>query len=542
SDAVVGVLLIWLLHAVGLPPQALVGVTIGIATLWLFFLFLLNRQYGRSFQNALSQRWIEGEVTPESLRTPAAVRALLEALRSDDERRITVALRLVENVPGRAVAREVRQSLAHPSPAVRAAAISAMEALRLRDPDGRIAEFIADPREDVSSAAIRYCITMSKDSSAFVREILGRDDPTLWRRTVDGLFERPHAAPGAITLEWVDARIASQRTEGLILAARALGAMPGSTARARLHQLLDDPDIEVKRAALLSAARRPSALLVEPILPLLFVPELATEARAALATCGDAAVPALARVLEEGEQSARAQALAARTLAEIGSPRAVSSLMTLVRSPDLSLRLLGLRSVSTIRVLSGRPVLTRVLVHRLFLREIRGFRSWIEPALELEGASDPEIRLLAESYREFAEAALERAMRALACSYDVKALSGAFEGLKTSQFETSAPALEYLSHILPRQVFRPVREIFESKLIRERGKTELTREHVVQWIRLAWQSGDAWLRACAVRASRLLVEAQPDWFVGGAPSPIVEAELAARFQEEPAGGRRAASC
>jgi ATP:ADP antiporter, AAA family len=543
SDAVVGVLLISLLGAVGVPLNALIGVTIGIAVIWLFLLFLLNRQYGRSFQRALSQRWIEDEVDTEALNNPAVVRALMQALRSDDEKRIVVALRLAGNVRGRGIERMVRQSLAHPSHAVRAAAIGAMEALQLRDPRGRITRFLEDEHEDVSTEAVRYCMTMSQDPAAFVRGLLEREDPAMWRRVVDALFERPHVAPGAISLEWVDARIATQGTEDLILAARALGATPGSTARARLHVLLDDPDIDVKRAALLSAARRPSALLVDPILPLLFVPELATEARAALAACGDAAVLPLARILVEDAPSARAQALAARTLAEIGSPRAIDALMVLVRSPDLSLRLLGLRSVSAIHVLSGKPVLTRALVHKLFLREIRGFRSWIEPALELEGSGDPEIRLLAESYREFAEAALERAMRALACWYDVKPLSGAFERLKTSEFESAAPALEYLVHILPRQVFKPVGEIFESKLIRERGRTELTRERLIQWIQLAWQSGDAWLRACAVRASRLILETEPRWFIGGRPSPIVEAELAARFQEEePVGGRRVVSC
>src|SRR5262249_12697425 len=117
SDAVVGVLLIALLQAAGVPLTALIGITIAIAAVWLILMLVLNRQYGRAFQRALSQRWIDADVEPESLRTPAALNALLHALRSDDERRIVLALRLAAHLRGREVRAAVLQALAHPSPA-----------------------------------------------------------------------------------------------------------------------------------------------------------------------------------------------------------------------------------------------------------------------------------------------------------------------------------------------------------------------------------------------------------------------------------------
>jgi ATP/ADP translocase/HEAT repeat protein len=532
SDALVGVLLIALLHAVGVGLPTLVGVTIGFAAVWLVVLGFLNREYGRAFQTALSQRWIEPESAAESFRTPAARRALIASLKSDDERRLVLALRLAAEVRDRRVARAVREALQHPSYAVRAAAVQTMEALRLRDVGGNIERFVNEPDEALSSAAIRYLITTSRNPTTFVRRLVQGEDRALRRRAVDALFERPDTAPGALTLDWVDSLVASGTTEDLILAARALGAMPGSTARARLKALLADPDVEVKRAALLSAARRPAAQLLDTVLPLLFVAELSTEARAALAAMGDVSIPELARFLS-GEHSARAQALAARALAEIASPSAVDALMTLVRSSDPGLRALGLRSLSHIRVATGRPILPRALAHKLFLREVRGYRSWIDPALQLGNSPEKEVRLLAESYAEFAEAALERAMRALACWYDPKPLSGAFERLKSTNLDEVAPALEHLSHILPGNLSRLVGDLFESRLIQDPDADVPAPIPIAEAIRSAWQSGDAWLRACAVRASRLVPEVVPEWFVGGPPSPIVDAELAARF---PGGG------
>jgi len=46
------------------------GVTLVLAVVWLFVLFVLNRQYGRAFEQTLSSRWIEPDATPEAVRTP----------------------------------------------------------------------------------------------------------------------------------------------------------------------------------------------------------------------------------------------------------------------------------------------------------------------------------------------------------------------------------------------------------------------------------------------------------------------------------------
>jgi len=283
---------------------------------------------------------------------------------------------------------------------------------------------------------------------------------------------------------------------------------------------------------LLAATRRPTAQLTDSILSLLFTPMLGAEARGALAAIGDPAIPALARFLGT-DRTPHARTIAARALAEVGTRRAQEALLALARSADPADRTLGLRNLSLIRVRSGQPVLPRALAHRLFLRELRSYRAAVEPSIELERSPSPEVRLFAESYLEYGEAALERGMRALACWYDPKPIGGALDRLKARGFEQVAPALEYLVHVLPQSVFRPVREIFESKLVRERSQDGEGDGHLrlAERVRSAWELGDAWMRACAVRVSALLPEADRSWFAGGEPSALVEAELAARFPE-----------
>ena len=528
SDAVVGVLLIIAFKALGVGVPLLATLTVVIAAIWLVVLLGLHRQYLRAIQLALSSRWMDPEAVADSLRLPSARSALVGALCDQDESRILFVLRLAEQTDHPEVVQAVRKCLAHHSPAVRAAAVELMEKKRLQDFGGVVQGFLRDPNEEVRRAAVGYLLTMSHRPTPFIRALVEGDDPILRRVAVDALFDRPHEAPAAIAPQWIDERIQSGTKEDLLLAARALGTLPGSVPAAHLRRLIQNTDPDVRHAALLSATRRPNRELLDVILPLLFEPASSHEARHAIAAMGDAAVPSLARVL--GEENPRRQALAARTLAQISTERAIDALMPLVRSNDRALRHLGLRHLSRVRVQRGEAVLPRALAHRMFLRELSEYRAWLSPAERLKRSTVPELRLLGESEREFADMALERAVRALACWYKPRPLFGAFEPLRQRNLGAAAPALEYLSHLLPRSVFRPVGQAFEEGPAGTGTDQPITPREIETSIRAAWESGDPWLRACAVYASRQAPKLTAEAFsLGRDESPDVRAEVEARF-------------
>jgi hypothetical protein len=125
--------------------------------------------------------------------------------------------------------------------------------------------------------------------------------------------------------------------------------------------------------------------------------------------------------------------------------------------------------------------------------------------------------------------ALARALRALSCWYEPKPMAGAFGRLRSREPQAAAPALEFLGHVLPRAVFRPVTRLFEV-MPAKKGHDESAAEAAAldEAIRTAWRLGDGWLRACAVRASRFAPSFDPELFVsGGGDDPLVTAELAA---------------
>ena len=500
SDAAVGLLLIVALHALHVQVATIAVITAVLAAAWIGALFALDRQYSRAFQQVLSSRWIEPEDAPGVLRVPAARRALVDALHGEDERRIVLALGLCGQVKDARIVQAVRECLGHRSPDVRTAAVSAMDSLGLADPQDRIAGFLADPHEELRRAAVGYLLVRGPRPVEFARQVLEGDDRKLQEYAVDVLFEQPCAARAALTLEWLDARLGSARSEDLWLAARGLGALTDQAPAERLRGLHTHPDLEIRRTALLSAIRRPAPELLDVILPLLLVPGLHHEARLAVAAVGDPAVPRLERLLDGGE-GPHAQSVAANTLAQIGTPRAVKALLDLLRSGDLRKRHLGLRGLARVRVRLGRPVLARDLVHRLFLRELRDYRDCLDPAAALESHAAPEVRLLGESFRESAGMALERAVQALACWYEPEPLIGVLGRLRSRDPGIAPPALEFLEHVLPRSIFRPVRKIFEEPVKAAPGG-EATPDPLAGPIEAAWNSDDGWLRACAVRASR----------------------------------------
>ncbi len=536
SDAAVGVLLIVVLHTIGVRTSVVAAVTLVLGVLWLATIFILNRQYGRAFEQTLSSRWIEPEASSDAIRTPSARKALLEALRADDELRIVLALKLSRAARDADIAGAVRSCLRHPSPAVRAAAVETMQAMRLADREGVIAGFLVEPHDALRRAAVGYLLARGPEPRAFARRLLDGDDAALRQCVIDALFDRPSDAPDALTPQWIDARMQSGERGDLLLAARAAGAMPGRTSVQPLRRLLTHPEAEVQRMALLSAKRRPNRQLIDVLLPLVLVPDLSLEARDAVAAIGDPAVPELQHLLD-GERGTRAQELAARTLGRIGTPHALGALMKLVRSSDARLRYVGLRSMSRARVARGASVLPRSTAHKLFLRELADYRANVEPALRLEGIPVPEVRLFAAGFHEAADRALERAISALACWYEPRPLAGAFDRLRSREPQAAAPALEYLGHVLPRPVFRLVSKIFEAQPMDEaqEGATA-DRDDLAESIRSAWRWGDAWQRACAVRASRHAPSLDLELFAsGGNDDPIVRSELVALSTPGPRG-------
>jgi ATP/ADP translocase/HEAT repeat protein len=523
ADAAVGVLLIVALRPFRVPLSAIAMITVAFALLWMVLLRVLDRQYGQAFRQALTNRWIEPQTAADSMRLASARRAVLQVLRGDQERAIVLALELSEESLDPEILAAVRECLSHPSAAVRAAAIRTMEATGQPDEGGRIEASLRDDQEAVRHAAMSYLLARANSPAELTQRWLEGGDATQRRAVVDACFDHPYRVPAGRVVQWASVWMASESAEERWLAARALGAVAARGRVPMLRALMEDTDVEVRRTALVSAARQPSRALLGDLLAQLMKPELGYESRQALVAIGDAAVPAL-RALLRPPVDARSQTIAARALAQIASPAAIQALRPLAMSRETRPRHLGLQSLARARLRIGRPVLWRSTAHHLFLRELQDYRRALEPVEALEAHAAREVRLLGESFRETSQLALERAIKALACWYDPKPLLVIYERLNAKAAEARTPALEYLGHVLPRVVFRSVSKTFEQVRPDETESRPETR--VADWIRVAWASDDPWMRACALRASRVVAAIDPsEWPAVTDVPAILRAEI-----------------
>lgn len=526
ADAFVGLFLAVLIAVSGVQLGLLAGLTACLAALLLVVQLRLHREYTHAFRDSLVGRWIPPEHAAESLRTAAARHALLEALESPDERQAILALEFCRVARFDAAATPIRACLKSPSLRVRAAAVRAMQALTVDDEEKLIPAFMTEEDESLRRAAVEYVVTQCEDPRAFVRDLLAGEGQALASSVLDVLDSHPRLATGALTLEWVDRHLRGTNADVRVSAARGLAHLRGPDAEARLRILVADPDLEVRRTALRAIAATGSRAFDAVLLPLLADRDLRSEARRALAAASDRVVPALERMALD--QKGAGGDAAARTLSLIASPAARAVLVRLARSEDPTLRHLGTRNLNRIRVARDEPVIARSLAHRLFLRDLGDYRQSRRRARTLAGASEPELRLLSESYAESADRALERACRALACWYEVSPLEGVYRKLRTGDSAAESQALEYLGEILPRREFRILRSM-ESVMPPMDDGGSSTRTELSECIVRAWEGGDAWLRACAIRATGVVPGIDLAGFElgeeNGEGNPLVEAEI-----------------
>jgi AAA family ATP:ADP antiporter len=535
ADALVGVLILVMLHTIGIDIRYVAGLAVLASAVWLFLLYKLQRAYVRAFKEILAYSWVESDAGLESLRDSGALAAmsqvLEEALAEGDERKAVTTLRLVVLTHHPRLLATVRAAAKHSSIPIQTAAIRALIALRAAGEGTTVEPLIESDDEELARAAVEYMLRLGGDASAIAGRLLESDRSAVRLAALEVLRRFPALATGKVDLAWIDARIEIGTPEALIEASTALPLLAGAPAAERLRLLLDHPDREVRRAALGALAARPDPELLENALTHLTDPDVAGDAQAAVAAFGDLAVPALARQLASNA-SDEIKARAAAALARLGTQRAARVLKELARSSDPVARYLGFRNLNRIVAQRHRREFKPQLARRMFLRELRDYKATILPALAIPDDASPALRLLAASYEESADRAVERACRALACAHDPRPFRGVYEGLKAgSSREALGRAIEYLSQLLPYKVFRPVKVLFEERdRLRERIDEAPSVEipQVADVVRRAWETGDAWLRACALRAARELPQFDPaEWKPVENEDPVVVAELAA---------------
>jgi AAA family ATP:ADP antiporter len=468
---------------------------------WIWLVLSLRREYVATLKASLAKRDITD--LDSVLRDPASRGVFLQTLRGKDEKEIAYALDLVQGVREAGILEEVKRLVSHESPRVRAAALRALQADPARmGGSGALARLVEDRDPETAAEALALWLRLEPEGAkdAFQRLAERADVPRI--AAVFDSLEGTHFLPDAALREMVAQYAGRTAPEERRLAARALSFLPPDReAEDLLIRLLDDPDVEVARAAALGAGGYTSEGVFDALVRALARRPIRAQLRRALARFEGAAVPKLEERLHDPTLHPAARRAIPRAIAEIADPRSVEALFRCLPAEDPRLHYQAIKSLGRLRsrgrgLRFPRSDTDRLLAHE---RDALVDLADLERTVASPAGGTGSHRLLLQALEERIDYTRERIFRLLGLTYRQDEIASLWTRISTGPPSVKATAIEYLAALLSRPhraTLLPVLELttrLEGK--RGAGLPAVSIEEALQ--RLATGS-DYWVAACAV--------------------------------------------
>ncbi len=467
---------------------------------WILLVLSLRQEYVRTLRASLARRDISD--LDSALRDPASRGVFRQILGGSDAREIAYALSLVQGIGDREILEEVSRLASHENPQVRAAALAVLQAgpepARIADIEKRVAD--DDPAVGAEALALWLRLEPQTAREAFER-MVAKGDVSRTAAVLDcleGKSTLPDAALATVVARYGPSSSSAERR----LAAKALGFLPkDSEAQGLLLALLGDPEIEVARAAALSAGRHPSEGTFNALVKALARRPLRAQIRRAIAGFGPEAVPKLQEALLDPELHPAARRAIPRAIAEIEDPQSVDALFRSLPADDPRLHYQGVKSLARLRTRGrslrfSRSEADRLLTYErdLLLELARLERSLSRPRVVAESH-----RLLIKVLDERIEFTRERIFRLLGLTYRQDEVASLWNRIVSGRPAVKAAALEYLANLLSRTHRSTLFPVIEqtTRLEGIRG-ADLATVSFEEALRLLSASRDYWIAACAV--------------------------------------------
>jgi HEAT repeat protein len=506
GDGLAGIAVLLLATLGNLPARDLSLVTLPAIALWLLLAARAHGRYVATLEESLQQHRLDAERAQAPVLDRETTEVLAARLGAIDPREILYALELLGDRGGAALHPSVRGLLDHADAEVRRTALAILSEAGDLSVMARAEALLHDPALEVRTEALLY---LSRHANV---------DPLA--RVADLSDFPEHSVRSAVVA--VLARLGGHRldaAEPLFAAMVAEAGEPGRRTRLEaaklaerlalpfeqsLCQLLRDEDAEVARAAIRAVARigaRPFAAL---LVARLAEPQLAAEARQALAAAGEEALPALAAALTTPASPVAVRRAVPEVLARIGEP-AAEVLCESLLDGDAALRLRILTALGSLR--DARPELAldaRLLEAALGAEVLGHYRSYqvLGTLLPPRPGSEPIEQGLRAAMRE----ELERVFRLLDLLHPRRDFRAAWVALQSGNAVIHDQALDLLESLLrteTKALLVPLvdPEIPEAQRIRLAQRlVGAPIETAEQGIEALASTGDPWLRACAAYA------------------------------------------
>ena len=505
-----GMLLVFLTGILHLAPKWIAIVTAAFAVPWIVLSHLANREYIATVRRRLSSRrldFAEARIDPSDR---ATMRLLEEAARNATGRQSAYAIGLLGEIDNYDIRPAVARCVASPDPIVRRKVFEVAAARKLGG-------FEQAAREELSrdtgqrEAAIAYLLALSADPAAVISQLLEQSDTGIAEaaaRAGAAAADRRGFATGHIEMDWLETAARDLDPRKRRVAAAAL-SLAGEAGVSLVRELLQDPDREVVREAIISAGRIRDRSLIFSLLPLITRADLRADVLEAIAAYGDGICGTLSDLLNDESLPARVRRQAPRALKLIRTQRSVDVLVQAIGHGNISIRESVLRALNSIRNRQPDLDFHHGFVTEQILAEARYYFELNAALAPFAAQKAPRTAagLLARTIEQRLEQAVERLFRLLGLRYPPVEIYSAYLAWRTRRGEELGAALEFLDETLDRDLKRVVLPMLDEPAhVHEFGRRLFGCEPqtVDSAIRELIASGDPWIVACAIAAAREL--------------------------------------
>ncbi|HSL22842.1 MAG TPA: Npt1/Npt2 family nucleotide transporter [Vicinamibacterales bacterium] len=443
----------------GLNWQQISYASLAITGLWIFAAIAAKRGYLTAFRRSIERREVDPATSPVTVADLSTVETLVEELAHDDEQRVLYAIDVLEALDKRNLITPLL--LRHESAAVRVRALGVLgrarpEVARRWEPS--IQRMLSDPSADVRAAAFSAIAALRGERATdLARPLLTDSDPRIVVSAATILADSPvpadvRAAEAALAAVTGDPRAEAAAARRDL--ASAIRHIRNPQLRGLVIPLLYDSDPVVSEEAMRSVGSLGASdfLFVPTLVALLRHRRLKAAARDVLVAYGPQVLDTLAHFMRDPEEDPWVRRHLPATIARIGTPRAVDILVEALGDSDGFLRYKAIEALERLRHQNDTLQFPREPIERLLLGEARRYFAALTTHHSLfvrqrTGAPDGPP-LLFHALNEKCRRSLDRMYRLLSLLYPWKDIDAARWALEHGDSRAKSSASEYLDNVL----------------------------------------------------------------------------------------------
>ena len=515
SGGLAGLLLVFCTSVLLLSVRQIGIVTVFFAAVWIGLGGFALRAYVRTIRKSLERREVHFESVSVNVSDAATIGVLTQALDSSNERQVTYALHLLEQVPQVSLTDRLPSLLRNPSAEVRAATLRLLTARRDRSAIQAAEEFVVGGEPKLRSQAVHYICQSDPNPNAKLLDFLSDPDLDVCLAALTTAEKHPYQRPfPTISQQWIEdlmSRGDAETEKARTLAARALVLADPQVVpvTGHLRRLLGDSNPIIEITALGAAGKVQSRELIPLIVNKLTKRTMRGEAREALARYGSRIVGTLGDYLGDPNEREAIRRAIPRVLGQIATIEAAEILVHHLPDSSLEMRFQILKALNRIRRDHAEIPIPGDIIDREILQEAKHYYQLLFSVQSDQERPGPGRELLVRTLEERLDQTLERIFRLLSLRYPPKEIYDAYQAGRSSKSERRSKAMEFLDSTLERSFNRTILPVLEESSwdrLRSLGKELFGLEALSteQSLRGLIRSDDRWLKIVALyRAAEL---------------------------------------